>query len=202
MSNSFRALLGGLIMLAFAVILVVSYGGELTRDFGLSRENLVPHPTARVVKAKCDVWYLLVSACTVEYDDPATTKPADKIQVKPELSYLMLGSVGGERVMLMRPANGGQVVTSNTGIDHLTNRMMTLLILAGFCVIVPIWVAIKVLSGGSEPAAASDRSLTSDSVDAAIAKRQLAQDAPAFAPPAYRPATEARPSFGQRRLSR
>ena len=204
-SKSLRILVGVLLVLGFAVLLVFSYGGELARDIVLSHQTLVPHPTARLLNAKCTNHYLLVSTCSVEYDDPAVAKPADKIQVKSELSYLMFGSIRGERVVLMRPVNS-RVVTSSTGILHLTNRIVTLLILAGFCVVMPLLTAFKLFTRGAGTPADADRSLTADPMDAAIAKRMLAQAPPpasaSMAPPAYQSGAPGRAAFGQRRFSR
>jgi hypothetical protein len=129
MRLSIRMVFGGLLLLGGMVAMTMVFGGDLVHDVALRDEAMAPHPTARVIDAKN--YYLLVSACSVEYEDLAAAKPLDKLRARTEFNYLMFGSVHGERVVLMRPAKGEQIVTCSTGMAHLGNRIVTLLVLAG-----------------------------------------------------------------------
>ena len=157
MRLSIRMVFGGLLLLGGMVAMTMVFGGDLARDVALRDEVMAPHPTARVIEAKCKNYYLLVSACSVEYEDLAAAKPLDRLRARTELNYLMFGSIRGERVVLMRPAKGEQIVTSSTGMAHLGNRIVTMLVLAGLYLFIPVAVLVKLSTSGRAPASTCGR---------------------------------------------
>src|ERR1700687_988624 len=96
-----------------APFLVIHYAADLARDIGISGDTLSPHPDGRVLSAKCTRWNLIVSDCSVEYDERVPARvPVTKLEAIHTLNFLMFGSAAGEQVVLMRPAAHPDVVTT------------------------------------------------------------------------------------------
>lgn len=204
-----------LICLCFGLFLAMQYGVDLVRDIGISRDTLSPYQTGRVLSAKCTRYNLIVSVCSVEYDDRlSSTAPATKFEAIHTLNYLMGGSVAGEQVALMCSTAHPNVVTSAVGMNHLANRIFTLLLLLAIFFGTPLIIAFKLATGrmsvgGGVPAPAAAPG-NSHAIDAEIA-RQLAargqQPAPSIRPSStLAPPASAGPgpagTFGRRTLMR
>ena len=121
-----KVLFGLFILGAAAVFMAVTYAGDLISDLRFARTAMAPSE-AHVVSADCTRYNYLVSACTIAYVDPRSAQPDQR----KKLQYLMFGSVAGERYWLLQPQSNPGVVTSNTGLDHLGNRVATLTGLLG-----------------------------------------------------------------------
>ena len=93
--------------------LTMQYGGDLVRDIALRSESLEVHPTARVRRADCTRYYFLMSACKIEYENRPVGQPVTNIQTLQSTSFLVFGSMGGERSNLIT----GLVGTIIPGIE-------------------------------------------------------------------------------------
>jgi len=121
-----KALFALLFFGAVAVFLAVTYLGDVITDLRVARSPMVPSE-ASVLSADCTRYNYLVSACTIAYADPRSAQPGQR----KKLEYLMFGSVAGERYYLLQPQSDPAIVTSNTGLDHLGNRVATLIGMLG-----------------------------------------------------------------------
>jgi hypothetical protein len=164
-----------------------------------------------VLNAKCTRYNFVVSACSVDYDDRLSgTMPATKFEATTTLNYLMGGSVAGERVALMHSTAHSAVVTSAVGMDHLANRIFTMLVFLVIFAGTPLIIIVKLATGrlGADtvavaPAAAPDP----QAIDAEIARQVAAraqQGAPStrisstLAPPASAGTAAPAGTFGRR----
>jgi hypothetical protein len=121
-----KAALGGLIMLASAVFLVVMFFSDLQRDLSL-QGSFRPDFHVTVEQAKCSRYAFLVSHCSIRlgWQDGATRQTASS-------SFLVgLKSMDGVRVMPVRSTADPSVVTSAVALEHLNNRIWTLVLVTG-----------------------------------------------------------------------
>ena len=85
-------------------------------------EALQPAYDLKVETARCKVYVFVISWCTVRYSP--TAQDPHKLSV----DSLMFGRFGGERVGLLRAADGH--VTTTTNVANLSNRVVTLIAFA------------------------------------------------------------------------
>jgi hypothetical protein len=187
-----------------SALMVLHYGGSLMNDFAVRGDRMLPHPTARVISAKCTRYYFAVSACSIEYDDRFVVPTASK-KFKPrhELNYLMFGSAAGERVALLQPASRPDIVTTSAGLAHLGNRMVTLFVSAGLCLVAMLALISKAMTRRNKAVAPPMQTAAFDAakVDDTIARQQMNAVSPSgFRGPAVQPGSS--PGFGRRGLAR
>jgi|SRR5215470_15460418 len=168
---------------AVAVFLAVTYVGDLISDLRVAGSPMVPSE-ARVLSADCTRYNFLVSACTIAYADPRSAQPDQR----KKLEYLMFGSVAGERYYLLQPQSDPSIVTSNTGLDHVGNRVATLIGLLGSTVLIMFGALWRLLPRMSESEGASHN--YDDALERALqahAQAPAAGSQPAMAPRAAPP---------------
>lgn len=209
MKNPVRVIVFGLLFLgASSALLVQYYGGALMNDFAVRGDQMLPHPTARVVSAKCKRYEFLISACSIEYDDRFVVPTRSKtIEAVHTLNYLMFGSAAGERATLLRPASRPDIVTTPTGLAHLNNRAVTLVTLVGLSLLTMLALVGKAmtLSARTTPPQMPATSAGSNS-DAARIDQMIARHRPSAVSPsgysgsAVQPGSS--PGFGRRGLKR
>lgn len=115
----FRAL----VTLAFVVVVVFAMihveGPGLMRDVQLRNTALVPAQDLKIEEARCRAHWWIVSSCTVSYR--AAQQPQQQRQ---SISFSVFGTLGGERVQLLRTSDN-RTVTTDVGLAKLTNRITT-----------------------------------------------------------------------------
>jgi hypothetical protein len=112
----FRALVTLALLVLFGVAMVVVEGPGLMRDVQLRNAALVPAHDLKLEEARCRAHWWIVSSCTVKYSEPQ--RPQQSI------SFSVFGTLGGERVQLLRTADH-RTVTTDIGLAKLTNRITT-----------------------------------------------------------------------------
>ncbi len=118
-------------------------GPGLISDYGLRNETLVPVTDMQITEAKCRSKLFVISFCDIEAEGPRQGE-------KNELSYLILGSMGGENVGLLRSLEHPDVVTSNIGIDYFWNRVASFIVFGGLLAALVIGGIIGMARGGDE----------------------------------------------------
>src|SRR5262245_14584529 len=190
-----KALFALLFFGAVAVFLAVTYVGDLFSDLRVAGSPMVPSE-ARVLSADCTRYNFIVSACTIAYADPRTAQPDQRRK----LEYLMFGSVAGERYYLLQPQSNPALVTSNTGLDHVGNRVTTLIGLLGTMVLLMFGALLRLRPKMPESEGASHN--YDDALERALAAHAQAPAAgsqPAMASRAAPPrAGGAAKEFGRR----
>jgi hypothetical protein len=126
----FRAL----VLLVFVILVVFAMvhveGPGLMRDVQLRNAALVPAQDLRIEEARCRSHWWIVSSCTVSYRAPQPTQ-----QPRQSISFTVFGTLGGERVQLLRTSDN-RSVTTDVGLAKLTNRIATaVFFLLGFATI-------------------------------------------------------------------
>ena len=116
-----KALLAAAFLALCTGFAVVILAPGVLQDFQNS-ETFQPAYDLRVETARCKVYAFVISWCTVRYS-PAAQDP-HKLSVE----SLMFGTFGGERVGLLRAADGH--VTTTTNVSNLANRVFTLIAFA------------------------------------------------------------------------
>lgn len=109
-----KALLATLFFGAIAVFFVWFMGPAIWKDFRTDASTLVPAVEHRVTEAKCRSRVFVVTTCDVELTNVTTSETTD-------FDYLIFGRMGGESVYGLQSADG-KTLTTNTGMDNLTNR--------------------------------------------------------------------------------
>ena len=99
----------------FAIATLHFEGPGLMRDLELRNARLVPARDLKVEEAKCRSHWWIVSNCSVSYSAPQTGEK------KYSLSFSVFGTLGGERVQLMRAADNR--VTTDIAMAKLVNRI-------------------------------------------------------------------------------
>jgi hypothetical protein len=111
----FRPLLTLMAAFVFAIVTLYVEGPGLMRDFELRNASLVPARDLRIEEARCRSHWWIVSNCSVSYSAPQTGEK------KYSLSFSVFGTLGGERVQLMRAADNR--VTTDIAMAKLVNRI-------------------------------------------------------------------------------
>ena len=113
----FRALVTLVLVVVFAFAMAKVEGPGLLRDFQLRNTALAPAHDLKVEEARCRSHWWIVSSCTVSYSAPQQTQ-------RYSISFSVFGTLGGERVQLLRAADN-RTVTTDIGLAKLTNRITT-----------------------------------------------------------------------------
>lgn len=143
-----RVILFALLLGGSAVFLTLHYGGTLINDVAVRSAQMVPHPSARVIAAKCKRYFLLISACRVEYTDRAIPSTPSQPEPRHKLNYLIFGSAAGEGVALLQPLGRSDIVTTSVGMAHLRNRLVALPMLVGLDLVALFTLLSKILLTG------------------------------------------------------
>jgi hypothetical protein len=110
-----RPLLALMLMCLFAIVTLHVEGPGLMRDFELRNASLVPAYDLKIEEARCRSHWWIVSNCSISYSAP---QARDK---KYSLSFSVFGTLGGERVQLMRAPDNR--VTTDIAMAKLVNRV-------------------------------------------------------------------------------
>jgi hypothetical protein len=119
----FRPLVTLILMCLFAIATFRVEGPGLVRDFELRNANLVPAYDLKIEEAKCRSHWWIVSNCSISYTAPQTREK------KYSLSFSVFGTLGGERVQLMRAPDNR--VTTDIAMAKLVNRFTAITVVMG-----------------------------------------------------------------------
>jgi hypothetical protein len=128
---------------AVGAFLTMQYGGDLMRDIALRGQAMEVHPTARVRNADCTRYYFLMSACKIEYENRPAGRPVTNIQTLRSTSFLVFGSLAGERILLLHPRARPDLITTNASMAYVGNRVAALLTLLGFCLVISVGLVAR-----------------------------------------------------------
>jgi hypothetical protein len=121
----FRPLLMLMLACLFAIVTLHVEGPGLMRDFELRNASLVPAYDLKIEEARCTSHWWIVSNCSVSYSAPQAREK------KYSLSFSVFGTLGGERVRLMRAPDNR--VTTDIAMAKLVNRFTsTIVFVCGF----------------------------------------------------------------------
>ncbi len=95
-------------------------GPSIWKDFQIDESKLVPALEYRVTEAKCKAKVFVVTTCDVELTHTTTNEEID-------FDYFILGRMGGESVYGLQTLDG-KTITKNTGMDNLTNRIISMIV--------------------------------------------------------------------------
>lgn len=115
-----KALLAALFFGAIGVFFIWLMGPSVWKDFRTDESKLVPALEYRVTEAQCKSRVFVVTTCDVELTHMTTNEAVD-------FDYLIFGRMGGETVYGLQTADG-KTLTTNTGMDNLTNRILSLIV--------------------------------------------------------------------------
>jgi hypothetical protein len=179
---SLRAVIGfGLFFGGIGTLLAMNYGGDLMRDIAIRGEAMEVHPTARVRNADCTRYYctryyLVMSACKIEYETRAPGQPRADIQQLQSTSFMVFGSLAGERIVLLHPRGRPTVITSSANIAYVGNRIAALITLLGTCLVISIGILARYLRENRVAEVESeDFSGSGRALDEAMTRRLQAQ---------------------------
>lgn len=131
----------GLVLLLVAVALPAFYFPELRRERALL-DTYRPDFSVNVERADCSRYMFLLTNCRVNFSwaEGNTRRMANS-------SFLVgFRGMGGLQVVPMRsPADPG-TVTSSVALDHLGNRMWTLVVLSGLALFMSVCVLMNLRS--------------------------------------------------------
>ena len=118
--------------------MMVLFFSDLRRDMAL-QDTFRPDPGIAIESASCRRYLFLVSHCSMHFSwqDGAAGRMAE--------SSLLVGfkSMGGLRVIPVRSAVDPTVVTASVALDHLSNRIWTLTLVPGACLLLGVLMLMK-----------------------------------------------------------
>ncbi len=124
-----KNLLGVLFMLAVFGFMGWMLGGDLWADFQHRNDTFENVRDARIVSAKCKSKLFVISFCDVKAQGASISGN------EREFSYFILGGLGDEGIGLRRAQGSGlatsRYLTTTTGIDYLTTRIVSFVVLMG-----------------------------------------------------------------------
>ena len=100
----------------------------------------MPVSDMQITEARCRTKVFVISFCDIK----AQGLPQGE---KHKFAYLILGSMGGESVSLLRSQEHTEIVTSNIGIDYFWNRVATFVVFVGLLAALVIGGIIGILRG-------------------------------------------------------
>jgi hypothetical protein len=113
-----RAMFGVFVGAVSLIWMVFFVGPDLWRDYQLRNARLVPANDVSIEKAECTTIWFIFSNCSVTYS-------SNKQRVeKSSLRYALLGPAPEGRVQLMRLPSDQNVIATDIGMSHLTNRII------------------------------------------------------------------------------
>ena len=116
--------------LAFLVMLVLFLGmgwlltPTLWSDYQIAGAEKLVASDVQIEEAECSTRLFVISFCTIKMR-PDGAKEAI------EHRYLLFGRLGGEKVSVMRSLGGAETLTTNIGMDYLTNRIISWFVMMG-----------------------------------------------------------------------
>ena len=134
--------IGALVLIGFAVLMAFLFFPDLRRDAAL-QDTFRPDPSVMVERASCSRYLLLVTHCSMHFSwqDGAAGRTA-------ESSFLVgLKSMGGLRVIPVRSGVDPTVVTAAVALEHLPNRIWTLVLAPGACLLLGVLMLMKLARG-------------------------------------------------------
>jgi hypothetical protein len=125
-----KQLLAGLFFLVCTGFLGWLVGKDLWADFQHRNAQYESARDARITEAKCKSKLFVIAFCDIKAT--GTLLPGGSI----DLNYFLLGGVGDEPISIQRAKGPGapatRHVTTNYGIEHLTARIVSFIVLLGF----------------------------------------------------------------------
>lgn len=131
-----KALLAALFFGAIGVFFIWLMGPAVWKDFQTDETKLIPALEHRVTEARCKSRAFIITTCDVELTHRSTNEAV-------KFDYLIFGRMGGETVYGLKSADG-KTLTTNTGMDNLTNRIISLIAFM-VLIIALVFAAIKAM---------------------------------------------------------
>jgi hypothetical protein len=135
--------IGALVLIGFAVLMAVLFFPDVRRDAAL-QSTFRPDFNVMVERANCSRYVLVVTHCSVSvsWQDGAGRSMSNS-------SFLVgLKGMGGLRVIPVRSVADPSVVTSAVAVEHLSNRIWTLVLAPGLCLLLGVLMLLKLRRGG------------------------------------------------------
>jgi hypothetical protein len=141
-----KLVLAGIFFLALAGFFGWLLGPPLIDDVALRGQKLAVAPDVRIADARCRSKLFVFSLCDM------------KLQVgggsgMREVNYFIVDRLGGAQVVAMRSPGPQPVLTTNIGMDHLTNRLVSFAALMLLCGGGGLFAVVQGLRGGGRASA-------------------------------------------------
>jgi len=137
-----KIIVGALALMLIAVALPLGFLSELRRDAAL-KDTFRPDLSVSVERASCSRYLFLVTSCSVQLSWPDANARRTA-----ESSFLVgLKSMGGLRVVPVRSSADSAMVTAGIALEHLSNRIWTLVLVPGTCLLLSVLMLIKLYRG-------------------------------------------------------
>jgi hypothetical protein len=137
-----KIVVGMLALVLIAVALPLGFFSELRRDTAL-QDTFRADMSVRVERASCSRYFFLVTSCSVHL-----SWPEGNARRTAESSFLVgLKSMGGLRVMPARSTADSSVVTTAVALEHVSNRIRTMVLLPGTCLLLGVLMLLKLNRG-------------------------------------------------------
>ena len=133
-----KLVLSAIFFLLIGGFMAWHYGTSILSDWDLADRTLVPATEAQITEAECKVRLGFWSSCDVGYQRGAE---------KGELRFMVFADLGNKSVRLMTAPDQPGSLTTDVGIEYLTNRILTLAGFVGFCALLAIGGVIGLLRG-------------------------------------------------------
>lgn len=112
-------------------VLLIFMGWQLTptlvSDFKIANAQKVTASDVTIEAASCDTKLFVISSCEFKM----RVKGASDIV---EQHYLLVGRLGGKPITVLRAKSAPNVLTTNIGMDYLTNRIISYVVFMGLFV--------------------------------------------------------------------
>lgn len=115
-------------------------GPTLWQDFKIRDAQKLTAQDVRVEEASCSTKLFVISFCTIKL------KPAEAAQTT-EFTYLITGTLGEARLAPMRTIGAREILTTNIGMDYLTNRIISFVVFMGIMLALVFGGVIAAMKG-------------------------------------------------------
>ena len=114
----------GLITLVLGVCLLWFMAPAVLEDYRIDKQTLQPAPEYLVTEAECRTKLFVMNSCDLEFTHAETGE-------QKSFDYMLFGRLAGSEVYAMQ-SQDKRTVTSNIGIENVTNRLLTVVGMGGF----------------------------------------------------------------------
>lgn len=144
MKAGFRAILGGIFLLAIFGFLGWLLAPALWTDWQIRDQPLVEARDVQVTEAKCRTKLFVLSFCDVEFTDATSQKHS--------FFYFIAGMNSGETVSIMRSGSDSSVYTTSLGMAYFYDRLLSFLAGVVILLLIVYGIVKNVASPAAKPA--------------------------------------------------
>ena len=136
------------LFISFVVMLVlfVFMGWKLTptliSDYKIADAQKITASDVRIEQASCDTKLFVIASCTIKMRVNGVSEPVEQ-------DYLLVAQLDGKPVTALRVPGADTVLTTNIGMDYLTNRIVSYIVFMGLFLVLVVGGLILVISGVS-----------------------------------------------------